>query len=262
MRFATILILSAALWGCANPYSEFYKGNADARVMPMYDTTEVGLKIYSTSDVERDRRALMRKGFFPIGEASFNAASGNVTDAQLRQQAEKVGAHVVLVSSRYSHTVNSAVPMTVPTTTTSYSTGHATAYGPGGTVNAYGSGTTTTYGTQTTMVPIAIQRSDFGALFFAKQKQRFGALVLDLDDATRRRLGSNSGVLVDLVVDGSTAFRADILPGDIILSVAGEPAYGRDSYTDLLRKYGGRSVTFRINRDGALQEKELPIGVY
>jgi len=63
------------------------------------------------------------------------------------------------------------------------------------------------------MISYAVQRSDFGAVFFVKTRQRAGMIVIPIDDATRKRIGTNSGVLVRIVVDGSPAFIADIFPG-------------------------------------------------
>src|SRR5258706_15588138 len=79
-----------------------------------------------------------------------------------------------------------------------------------GPVTAYGNADTTPYGTQTTMMPYAVARSDFGAVFFVKTRTRAGIITAPLDDATHKRLGTNSGVLVRFVVDGSPAFVADI----------------------------------------------------
>lgn len=173
-----------------------------------------------------------------------------------------MSAKVVLISSRYTNTVTGAVPLVLPNTTTSYTTGSATAYGSSGMVNAYGNSTTTTYGTQTTMLPYSNNRADFSAIFFVKSSSRAGVIVVPIDDATRKRIGTNSGLLVRVVIDGSTAFNADIFPGDILLTVANEKVLSQEQYTQLLNKYEGQSVTFYLDREGQPIEKIFRISSY
>jgi len=250
------------LASCANPYAQFYQGMPDARQRRDYDPTEGELRIYSTTNFDQDRLALMRRGYIPVGQASFNAAANRVSEGQLREQAIKVGAHVVLVASSYSHTETGAVPLVLPQTSTSYSTGTATAYGSGGVVNAYGSGTTTTYGTQTMMMPYSVQRSDFAALFFAKVQARVGIVPQPLDDATRKRLETNAGIKVLVVMEGSPAFRADILPGDILLSLGEDRVQSMENYYQLLDKYEGRTVALQLDREGKSIQKQIEIHPY
>lgn len=253
---AVILLLLAS---CANPYSQFYKGNNDARSLLSYEPVQGDLQVFPTDNFDRDVKALVRKGYQPIGQSSFNASSDAASEFQLRQQAQSVGAHVVLYSSRYTHTVSGAAPLILPQTTTSFSSGSATAYGSGGVVNAYGSGTTTTYGTQTMMVPYSVNRSDFNAVFLIKVRSRVGIHAIPVDDETRRRLETNAGVKVDVVTEGTTAYQADVFPGDIVLAVGGESIQSLEHYYKLLDKYEGRSVVFKIDRDGKGLEKQIEI---
>lgn len=252
-------VLALFLISCANPYAQFYQGLPDARQRPDYEPVQGELQIYSTDNFERDRLALMRRGYMPIGHASFNAAANKVSEAQLREQARKVGAHVVLVASKYTHTVSGAVPLVVPQTTTSYSTGTATAYGTGGVVNVYGSGTTTTYGTQTMMMPYSVARSDCSALFLAKTRGRVGIVPQPMDDETRKRLETNAGIKVLVVTEGSSAFQADVLPGDVVLAVGGDTVQSEENYYQLLNKYEGQTVSFRLDRNGKTIEKQIEI---
>jgi RNA 3'-terminal phosphate cyclase len=116
---AVLLPVIALLAGCANPVAQFYQGMTDVRSKPAYDASVRGVQIYTTDDFERDRLRLARKGFLPIGQSTFNAAASSVSEAQVREQAAAIGAHVVLVASRYSHTVTGAAPMTIPKSSTS-----------------------------------------------------------------------------------------------------------------------------------------------
>lgn len=253
---AALVCLLAA---CANPYTQFYKGQSDARLQAGYDPSERSLLVYSSDNFERDRLSLIRRGYFPIGAASFNSPSSQVTESHLRAHAAKIGAHAVLVSVKFSHTVSGAMPLTVPQNTTTFSSASATAYGRGGSVSAYGSGVSTTYGTQTFMMPYTVERSDFTAVFFAKFNTRMGLYVNDLDDALRKSLQRNSGVVVLAVLDDSPAFIANIIPGDILVSIDGIELTNINRFQDVSKSSEGRTVSLQIIRNGNPVEITLPV---
>lgn len=240
--WAALLAAVMCCTSCKNPWTDFYRGN-DAHVMKNVELPGGNTQIYSSDNFQRDVPGLLRKGFVVVGETHFTGPSNQNVDGPLRAQAEKVGASAILVSSNYSHTVQGVMPLIVPTTSTSYSSGTATAYGPGGTVNAYGSGVTTTYGTTTQMTPFSISRSNFDAVFFVKQKStRMGIVPKELDQESRRRLGSNAGILVSLLVEGSPAYRADMLEGDILIQLGDDRIESIQHYYSLLDKYEGVTV--------------------
>ena len=157
-RLGTLALLLLVA-GCANPYAQFYHGQPDAKKLPFYQSTADELQIYSSGDLDKDIVALERRGFIVLGNSSFNAGANAVHEYQLREQAKKIGAQLVLVSSKFTHTVQGAVPLTLPQTTTSYTNANATAFGPGGTTNISGNATTTTYGSQTVMMPYVPART-------------------------------------------------------------------------------------------------------
>lgn len=259
MRTAFAVLLLLVLTGCVSPVAQFYQGEQNARLHPQYDASETSLRIFTSDNLERDGRELLRRGYARIGYASFNAANSAVSEAQVREQAAVVGAHVVLVAARHSHTVSGATPLTIPTRATSFSTGTATAYGSGGSVTAIGSGTTTTLGNQVVMVPYSVERSDYSIVFFAKSRVMVGIVAVPIDDATRRRLETNAGLRVEVVVDDSPAFHANVLPGDIIISVAGEPVSSWQSFAAVANRYAGQKVPFELDRDGKRLSKEIEI---
>lgn len=252
-------LIAVTLVGCANPYTQFYQGQPDARIIRGYDASVEDVKVYSTNDLDRDIPSLERKGFIVVGNSSFNAGTNAVHQFQVVEQAKKVGAQIVLLSSKYTHTIQGAAPLVLPQTSTAYTTGNATAYGPAGVTNAYGSATTTTYGTQTVMMPYSIQRADFAAIFLAKTKTRLGIFVIELDDAARQRLQSNKGLIVRNVMDGSPAFDADILPGDVVLEISHEPMQSVEHFVSVLDRSEGKNVPIKINRAGAILVKDVPV---
>lgn len=268
MSRTTVAVLMAALLaGCASGYSQFYKpapgatpeAIAATRVAPPTGQPIVERAAPPGSDATALLDAYAKRGYVLIGSSTFNSGTAESEDAAI-QQGRKVGADLVLIlNPRYTGSTTTAMPLTTPTTTTSYSTGTATAYGAGGVVNAYGSGTTTTYGTATTMIPITVHRSDYGAGYFVKRKWSFGTLWRDLNDQERQELQSNKGVFVRVVVDNSPAYQADILPGDILLAVDGEPVLNQESISNLLRARAGQKIALSVYRRGNRIEKSVQL---
>lgn len=260
---ATFIVSVFLLCSCASGYGEFYKSNAGA-TPEQIAKLRVGPppKIPALEHASRPDDAIaayVRHGYALIGYSSFNSGRGQSDDAALSQGA-KVGADlVVVVDPKYTGSISSSIPITTPTTTTSYSTGTATAYGPGGPVTAYGDATTTTYGNQTTYVPMTVHRYDYGALYFIKRHYVFGASLRDLNDDERRALQSNAGVSVVVVVDGSPAFRSDVLAGDIIVATDGQPVYGHQAFSDFLAQKRGQTVAFTIVRGGQRLSKSIQL---
>lgn len=264
-RLVCSLITILVVTGCVNPYTQFYRPNPgfeDARQLPSYDHDARGLSIFLTNNFDRDMPILVSNGYWPVGQSSFNAGAAAITETNLRAQASQVGAHAVLVSSNYSHTVQGALPVNLPTTSTTYSTGTATAYGSGGYATAYGSGVSTTYGSQTVMVPYSVARYDVGAVFFAKVKHRLGVVVVPLTDAERKQLGTNSALRVFAVVEGTPAFFADVLSGDYVLELAGKPAYSVPAFTQLVKEHEGQTVEVSLQRGDKRITKSVSIRRY
>lgn len=262
IRYAFVaLLIPLLLAGCASGYKQFYRPAqginpellASIRVAPAPAVPSVERAQPADSQVVLD--AYAKRSYVMIGSSMFNSGRGESEDSAI-SQAQDVGADLVLIlNPRYTGSVTSAMPITTPTTSTSYSSGTAIAYGAGRPVTVYGSGTTTTYGSQTTYVPMTVHRSDYGAVFFVKRRYLLGALPRDLNDSERRELQSNKGVVVRLVVDNTPAFNADILVGDIITAVDGVSVLNSTSLGDIQRERRGKAVTVSILRGGQRIEK-------
>jgi hypothetical protein len=255
--------LVALLAACAaNPYSQFYKGNEDARKFPPYDPNQPSLSVSYSADIQRDIHSAIRHGFVPVGESAFHGNMAQGKESNVRAQAEKIGATLVIVSTRQTGTQTGAVPLVLPNNSTTYSNATATAYGPSGTATAYGTGTSTTYGTQTVMMPYSVNIGDFDAVYFVKARFRTGMYIKEMPDDIRQQRQSNFGVLVFEVVEGSPAYAADILPGDIVVAVNGEKVQSFQQYGALVEKYGNTTQIFTLERGGKTVDKPLPIASY
>lgn len=265
-RAATVCTLTV-LGACASGYSQFYKPAQNIppeqvallREAPAPAQPRVERAPPPAQDAQPLLDTYLKRGYVLIGSSQFNSGRNESEEAAVAH-GKTVGADLVLIlNPRYTGSTTTAVPLTLPTSTTSYSTGTATAYGPGGAVSAYGTGTTTTHGTTTTMVPMTTHRTDFGAGYFVKIKTRFGVVWRELTDAERQELQSNKGAPVRLVVNNSPAFAADILPGDIILAVDDEPVA---SPLDVNKKFdlrAGKVVKLSLYRRGVKLDKTLQL---
>jgi hypothetical protein len=259
--FSSLLALMLA--GCTSGYKQFYQQAQGATpevvasrraspppAVPIVERSQPG-------DGQTILDAYGKRGYVMIGQSMFNSGRRESDDAAVRQ-AQDVGADLVLIlNPRYTGSVTSSVPITTPTTSTSYSTGSATAYGAGGAVTAYGSGTTTTYGSTTNYVPMTVHRSDYGAVFFVKQRFGLGVYMRDLNDSERQELQSNKGAAVRLVVDGTPAFDADLLIGDVITAIDGVSVSNAKAFSDLLLERRGRLVSISVIRRGQRIEKSV-----
>jgi hypothetical protein len=259
------LLLALVLTGCASGYKQFYKqaqGASPEAIAARRAAPSPPMPIVERAQPGEGRALLdayAKRGYIMIGNSMFNSGRRPSDDSAVRQ-AQSVGADlVVILIPRYTGSETSSVPITTPTTSTSHSTGTATAFGSGGSVTAYGSGTTTTYATTTNYVPITVHRSDYAAFYFVKQRFDLGIFTRDLNDGERQELQTNKGAVVRLVVDGTPAFNADILVGDVITAIDGIAVSNAQTGREHLRERRGKLVSLSIVRRGQRIEKTVQL---
>jgi PDZ domain len=257
-EFVAFVGLALLLTSCAgNPYNQFYKpvqGSQELtqrRLAPAPESPE----LYRGNDPKSDILALASDGYVVIGSSSFNGP--NASDGEALKQGKQVGADRILIYGKYAGTVQTAVPLTLPTSQTSTTTGNATVFGPGGLATINGSAITTTYGTQTTYVPMSVDRYDCLAIYFVRVKYAFGAQFRNLNSQESQQVGTVNGVSLTVVVHGSPAAAGGLLPGDIIAKVDGQPVIDQVQLRDRLKQLQGRRVTMAVIR-GA-KKMELPV---
>jgi len=234
--------------GCVNNYEKFFQGHSDippSVLLPHQGEPEV----FSGSNYEADGLALMAQGYLQLGYSSFNATSSSETN--LIEQAKKIGAAKVLTYQQYTNTEQGAMPLTLPKNQTTYHSGSVSAYGSGSSSYGSYSGTSTTYGSTTTYIPYSNRRYDFHASYWAKAKPSIlGVHLRDLTPDERQAIGRNTGTTVITPIYGSPAFNADILTGDIILSINGEKVSDGQRLKSLLGSRRGSEVSILIHRRG------------
>lgn len=258
-----ILVLvgvTGVLSGCAtNGFKQFYNDQTGGRDLTKeHVVIPTGKpRLLSGTDPQKDSQTMAEDGYEMLGHSSFTGPAEDPANALIF--GETIHAEVVVVYSHYTHTVSGSIPITTPTTQTSYSTANATAYGSNGTaVNIYGNGTTTTHGTETRYVPYSIDRYDQGALYWIKAKPPvFGVRVSDLSEVKRRELASNKGVEIITVIKGSPAFNADFMRGDVVKRINGQDVVLADGYYEMISKFAGKTVVIEGLRDGKSFKKSL-----
>jgi hypothetical protein len=262
MKKLAIVFVAMAVTACASGYSQFYTtipGATPEVIAQVRAAPAPAVPLVDHSPTVPNPEQYARLGYVPIGYSSFNSGR-NESEKNAIAQGQQVGADlVVIVNPSYTGSVTSQLPLTTPTTSTSYTTGSATAYGSGGTVTAFGNSTTTTHGSQTTYIPMTVNRYDYGAVYFVKRSYIFGANWRDLTNDERSALQSNSGVYVITVVNDTPAFRNDVLAGDIILKIDGQTIYGQQAASDALGNKRGQAITLTIFRNGQTIEKTIQL---
>lgn len=260
LSVVSVLVFGAlSLTGCASGFQSFYRPmGTPEQIQKLRDSAPSGTPElrHGSPPVDQAILAANRQGYWVMGYSSFNGAHGS--DAAALAEGSRVGADLVLVfDPQYTGTRSGAVPLTTPTSQTTYYNGTATAYGAGGSVTAYGSGTATTYGTSTTYIPFHVDRYNFLAVYLFKLHVHTGFVSRPITDAQRQALGSNYGIYIATVVDGSPAFQAGVLPGDIVTAVDGHPIgiSDHDPGIAYLQAHYGEPLTFTVFRNGTYLTK-------
>jgi hypothetical protein len=249
MRLAVIFAgIVISISGCASGYEQFYADESAGWEGSFNSPTTEPLKIFAGSgDWGQDVHRMYENGYGRIGSAAFNGSlEGN---EGLKKQALKVGANAVIVSSDFTDSVTSSIPITTTQAVTTYHSGS---------VNSGNfSATSTTYVPTTTHVPVTQRNYDQTAVFFRELKLPcIGFLNGDVSLDLRQRIGTNSGVMVAAVRIGGPAYYADIVSGDVVLEIAGQKIFP-DTY---LKISSEERVDALIWRRGKLIRKEFVSG--
>jgi S1-C subfamily serine protease len=109
-------------------------------------------------------------------------------------------------------------------------------------------------------MPYQFDRNNYDATFWVKRdtsKIMLGINPGALSDAQKHQLQRNSGIVAAVVVNGTPAFQANILEGDILLKVNDEDLIEPATMVAQMEKYAGQKVIFQTLRDG--QPKTIPV---
>jgi membrane-associated protease RseP (regulator of RpoE activity) len=282
MKKAFVLLpLLLFLGGCGNPCSTFYTdftGGKSVLENPDVIIPTGEPKLIQGSNIEKDIKRMLEDGYLFLGKSEFEEGESYqyayqyilqhrdsvnvwgkkyITSHDAFIHAKKIHADTVIVYSQYAHTVSGSMPMTVPNMQTSYDSG--TIYGSGGGFANY-SGSSTTYGSTTTYIPYQIRRYDYLATYWVKIKPpRLGIYFEDLTDELRKKIESNKGVYITVVIKDSPAFNADLLSGDVIRKLNDTEVIDRTHFGKLLAENKGQQITLEIFRNDKTIIKQLQL---
>jgi hypothetical protein len=251
------IIISTLFLGCANPFRSNYMSMLDkwphrqSMLMEIPESAEP--KLVTSKDVQEDTNNMLENGYFIIGKAVFR--SPPVNEKKALAQAKDVGADVVMFKQEYTNTVSQSVPITewMPDKKITTKENSTFQSNPGSQPSVFQREVTQTFEgeTYTRYVPENVDFYEYTAIFWKKAKPlKFGVLVQPLDDATKKQLQTNRGVVVKIVTNDSPAYHADILRGDIIIKFNCEPVADTKDFFKKVKALAGKQVNVDIIRDG------------
>ncbi|MHA1856680.1 MAG: hypothetical protein ACTSYY_11595 [Promethearchaeota archaeon] len=255
------------LTGCTNAFKQFYKPYTQ---IPFERTKEVQAFSFNNAD---EVFSLMKKGFIIVGTSDFSAG-GNITKEQAISHGKNVGADIVLISSKYLNTQQGVLPILQyqpgqSATVNTYSNYHTTAsaYGSGGYAYGYGdtSGSSTSYistpGTYSTQyLPYSYNRYEYHAIYLKKidtKELKLGVQFGEISPEMRKKLGTNSGVLLWLVYEGTPAYYSDVMDGDIVLECDGQRVNDPMQFSEMLKNISSKTINLKIWRNGTTINKKI-----
>lgn len=229
MRLAPVLVVCLFLAACAGGRPSHYVPYVDPHTLTDVQKLAPGQspKIHASSDLDRDVKTAVAKGYRAIGHAPFNGELEG--ERGLIQQARNMGAVLVLLKSNQAENRTILLPP----------------FAPGSPAPAASStGTSDNYANANEI-----------AIFFVRsvQKLKFGLFLSDLPAGLRSKLGRNTGALVEVVRQNSPAAAANILPGDVVIEIADTPIRDGAHAAEVMRSTNpadGR-CTVKLLRNGA-----------
>lgn len=235
MKFLIAVLVIVALSVSCTSFSgfvRFYKPYFDAHtvsdVILLAEKEEP--KIYTSNNLNNDLIDVLSNRYLLVGVSNFNGPIESFNG--IKAVCSENGATLVLVSSKYAYSQNIQGTMALPNMSTSTTSGSVSSGGYYGTYQ----GTTTSSGT--TYIPYSydVARFDQTALYFVKTTRKFklGIFTDDLTAEIRSKVGQNQGVIVRVVLKDSPAFRANLVNGDVIISVNGVTLRNIDHMTAIV----------------------------
>ncbi len=261
--WCALILLFAS--GCENPYHKNYlstiqkwPGGVASRVLKPEDEP----KLVTSNNMKSDSHSLLEDGYVLLGRAKFR--DPKLDESEALEQAKAVGAWMVLVSHQYVNTVTESVPFsqwTPDQTTVTEQTAQIQRDPNKPPVTLQNQTVQTVQGQfQTTYVPVNMDYYEYSATFWAKAKPSpIGVLVEPLTDDQRKQLQTNKGVMVEVVIRGTPAYEADVLKGDVLMSLADEQIQTPDQFFDIVGRHQGEPVILILVRDGQAKTLSLTL---
>ena len=184
-----------------------------------------------------------RKGYLVIGQASFESDAKDYTDALM----QKAQADVVLLRVTRSSARHEVARQSGFETGKDYSNQSSVAGAPGPRGSTESHSQPTGY-TNPTFVPREIQQNVYTAVFMCKRVFVLGANIEAVNETQQALAGGKFAVAVVMVIEDSSAARAEVRPGDLIVGVEGETFIIVQDYQAKINAHAGGLVHLGLQR--------------
>lgn len=224
----TYLALLASVPAYSNGFKDFYQSYDEK--LADYIVSKSTPKIYNSVDLDADTKRLLEDGYNVLGVSSFIGPQEDQKHAI--NLAKKIHSEIIIIKYRFVETVSGGTQVVMMPVIGGY----------GGMIGG--------------AHPVSINRYEQTAFFFAKlapEKVSWGVRWEPLKTQQANAIGSGKGISVIAVIRGSPAFDANVLSGDIILTVAGEDISTPERLLKVKTDYAGQSVLLSILRAGQPQ---------
>jgi hypothetical protein len=173
-------------------------------------------------NIVSDQLRMWELGYTLIGYSSFSDWMQKTKNAI--KLGRKLKANVILLDIHVADTRTSTINLSQPTQTLSTTSGTVKIDGTGGPATGTYSGSTTTYGSETNSFQLSVDIYDKSAVYYRKMRQLGTGLFCRMPTPEERAAaGTNRVLTVVAIRNGSPAYIADILPGDMVVAVNDQP---------------------------------------
>ena len=242
---AALLAVFLAPAAHANNFKRFYEPIPDTGPIPFALDRQPPKIMPSTLDASRDVAVLWEKGYRPIGESRFEAGWNSDKDAL--KFAKKIGAAYVVRYSADKGTRSGTTTYTTHRSSDSPFRVNVTG-GYGRTIGTL-SGTMTTRWTETESIPYSYTVYGQTAVYFSLlEKRGSGLFLIPPTKEGAEAAGTDLGGQVLAVREGSPAYNADILPGDVIIALDGQGLPTFSSFNRIIAEAGDAPILVTLYR--------------
>ena len=227
------LALAWAPTASAGLFEDFFQASPPEVLLGVEPAT-TSPRIQVSTDINADYRFMEENGYIEIGRSAWR---GRYEDPKKSiKKAKKIKAEVVLFTYKYLSS-ESGGSMYMP---------HPGSI-PGGLA-----------------VPITFHTYDVAALYLSKirpEKIGFGIVHRFMTPQEVQEIGTNKAAIVEFVRRGSSAFDADLIPGDTVLTIAGKDFTNREKMDQVKTDYAGQTVPLELVRNGKRMTLQITVPI-
>jgi PDZ domain len=243
---ASFLILVFGLSACVGPYETSDQGQTPPAAGTARSAGLEPLVLPGSTDPQRDTERLFEQGYVLLGRSTSVDAAQDTAGAV--RQATKLGAEIVVTYANHQNTGTGQAPAAKPAGATASASPPANG-DPGSTIY---SGSSTPPASETEDVAPPVGKYQQGAAYFGPNPRKgLGVLLKALKPPAKGQAhpaAAHRGMEITAVCQDSPAYRADIMAGDVLVSVDGKPVYDQPTAHSAIAASAGRQVKIVVIR--------------